>query len=139
MQDANIHLAVQPQQQQRNDVIYEQAEITREIIKDDSKTRTIEIQTMFRESEAQTEPYSPRGITRDGETPEVLSLQHLKFGKGLPVTIDELDAIELNREKILFENSLPPISDEASFLLRRNLMEAQELREWNKKDNEIKK
>jgi len=30
--------------------------------------------------------------------------------------------IEWNREKIWFENGLPPISDEASFHLRRTLM-----------------
>ena len=35
--------------------------------------------------------------------------------------------------------ALPPISDESSFNLRRKLMEEQELREWTKKENEIKK
>ena len=54
---------------------------------------------------------------------------------GLPATIDILDMIELNREKTWFENSLPPISDEASFNLRRKLMEDQEVREWSKKED----
>jgi hypothetical protein len=30
--------------------------------------------------------------------------------------------------------ALPPISDESSFILRRKLMEEQELREWKKKE-----
>ena len=38
-----------------------------------------------------------------------------------------------------FEHALPPTSDEASFALRRKLMEEQEFREWNKRENEIKK
>lgn len=55
------------------------------------------------------------------------------------MSIEELDKIELKREKVWFENSLPPISDEASFNLRRRFTEVQHLREWNKKENEIKK
>lgn len=50
-----------------------------------------------------------------------------------------LDNIELNRERTWFENALPPISDEASFNMRRKLMEDQEVREWSKKEEEIKK
>ena len=63
----------------------------------------------------------------------------MKYGQGLPASIDELDFIEQTREKTWFDNALPPISDEASFLLRRRLMEEQELREWSKKENEIKR
>lgn len=63
----------------------------------------------------------------------------MKYGIDLPANIDELDIIENNREKTWFEDALPPISDEISFILRRKLMEEQELRDWNKKENEIKK
>lgn len=70
--------------------------------------------------------------------PEVLKLENLKWGKGLPASIDELENIEYHRERTWFENSLPPISDEASFVLRRKLMEEQELREWRRKENGIK-
>jgi hypothetical protein len=55
----------------------------------------------------------------------VLFLKNLTYGNGLPATIDVLDMIEQNREKIWFENALPPISDEASFNMRRRLMEEQ--------------
>ena len=69
----------------------------------------------------------------------MLSLQHLAHLRGLPASVDELEQIENAREKVWFENSLPPISDEASFNLRRKLMEDQEQREWNRKENDIKK
>jgi hypothetical protein len=58
---------------------------------------------------------------------------------GLPASIEELELIEWNREKQWFDNSLPPISDEASFNLRRKLMQEQEVREWKKKELEIRK
>ena len=47
-----------------------------------SKTKEVEIQTDYRESEAQTDPYSPEEIYREGERPEVLMLKNLKYGKG---------------------------------------------------------
>lgn len=47
--------------------------------------------------------------------------------------------IEEQREKSKFEGSLPPTSDEACFNLRRRLMEGQEIREWQKRENNIKK
>jgi len=43
------------------------------------------------------------------------------------------------REKRAFENALPPTSDEACFTLRRKLMEEQEFREWNKREDYIKR
>ncbi len=64
---------------------------------------------------------------------------HFLIMLGLPATIDVLDMIEYNRERTWFENALPPISDEASFNMRRRLMEDQEVREWSKKEDEIKK
>jgi len=45
----------------------------------------------------------------------------------------------MKREQTWFELALPPISDESSFNLRRKLMEEQELREWKKKEDDIKK
>lgn len=47
--------------------------------------------------------------------------------------------IEEQREKSKFEGSLPPTSDEACFFLRRRLMEGQEIREWQKREKNIKK
>ena len=56
-----------------------------------------------------------------------------------PLTPDELIYIEEQREKTKFEGSLPPTSDEACFVLRRQLMEGQEVREWQRRERNIKK
>lgn len=103
-----------------------------------SKVKDVEIQTDYREAEAQTDPYTPAHDQNGDQNLEILALQHLKWDKGLPASIEELEAIEWNREKVWFENALPPISDEASFKLRRVLMKSQEEREWKKKETDIK-
>ena len=59
----------------------------------------------------------------------------MEYGNGLPASIEELEQIELAREKNWFDLALPPISDESSSILRRKLMEEQELREWKKKED----
>ncbi len=45
--------------------------------------------------------------------------------------------IERARAKRAFEASLPASTDEASFELRRRLMQAQELKEWEAREDEI--
>lgn len=53
--------------------------------------------------------------------------------------MEEMYFIEEIREKEAFEGALPPTSDEASFSLRRKLMEDQEIKEWKKRESEIKR
>lgn len=103
-------------------------------------TRSIGMQTVFRDSEVQTDPYSPDYTikkTASNAPPEVLSLQQLRHQQGLPVGRAEIELIERNRKKMLFDASLPPMTDEASFLLRKSMLEAQELREWAFRESEI--
>ena len=40
------------------------------------------MQTDYRETEAQTDPYSPEEIYREGDKPEVLYLKKLTYGNG---------------------------------------------------------
>jgi hypothetical protein len=100
---------------------------------------SILINLKYRESEAQTDPYSPEYVIEKENAPEVLTIAHLKYGKGLPASMAEMELIEQMREKRAFENALPPTSDEACFSLRRKLMEEQEFREWNKREDDIKR
>lgn len=55
--------------------------------------KTVEIQTMYRESDTQTNPYSPDPIINGTKKPEVVSetLLKMKYENGLPASIDELD------------------------------------------------
>ena len=106
---------------------------------EEPRTKTVDVQTVFRESEAQTNPYTPDYIISKENVPEVLSIANLQFGKGLPASMEEMELIAQMREKRAFENALPPTSDEASFLLRRQLMEQLEVREWNKREEDIKR
>lgn len=96
-----------------------------------------EVQTMFRESEAQTVPYTPDYVVQDGEDPEVLLLKDLKFEDGLPLKLKDLEMIHYARAKREMESHLPPFTDEASMNLRKRLMEQQEMKEFRLREAEI--
>ena len=44
------------------------------------RTRTVMVQTDYRDSEAQTDPYSPEYVVRPGSQPELLTLTSLTYG-----------------------------------------------------------
>ncbi len=44
---------------------------------EEPRTKTVEMQTVFRESEAQTNPYTPDYIISKENVPEVLSIANL--------------------------------------------------------------
>lgn len=103
------------------------------------KQKTVEVQTVFRESGAQTDPFSPEYIVNKDNVPEVLSITNFKFGAGLPATMIEMELIDQMREKRAFEQALPPTSDEACFNLRRKLVVEAEVRDWEKREEDIKR
>jgi hypothetical protein len=105
----------------------------------ETQFKHVGVQTVYRDSQTQTLPFSPPEYIPKGANPEVLLLKNRTFGKGLPATMEEMYFIEEAREKISFEGALPPTSDEACFHLRRRLLEDQEKKEWKKRENEIKK
>jgi hypothetical protein len=78
-------------------------------------SKTVEVQTVFRESGAQTDPFSPAYEVDKDRVPEVLQIANFKFGEGLPASMTEMYLIEQMREKRAFDYALPPTSDEASF------------------------
>ena len=101
--------------------------------------RSIGIQTLFRESSTQTDPASNLGqIERDGSFLEILELDSLSYGKGLPVSMYEIELISKMREKRAFNDALPPLSDESCFNLRRKITQEQEVREWASTEKEYK-
>ena len=59
-------------------------------------------------------------------------------GKGLPAGLAEVEMIERAREKRRWEEGLPPIDDPTQCERRRAMMEEQERKEWEHRENEIK-
>eukprot|EP00928_Gymnodinium_smaydae_P071241 TRINITY_DN54887_c0_g1_i1.p1 TRINITY_DN54887_c0_g1~~TRINITY_DN54887_c0_g1_i1.p1 ORF type:complete len:734 (+),score=193.71 TRINITY_DN54887_c0_g1_i1:95-2203(+) len=102
------------------------------------KVKTVGTQSVYRESDTQTDPYSPDYFVAPGQVPEVLTLMHLTYNAGLPATETELKMIERTRQKRLFEQMLPPPSDEFNLEVRASLMEAQEFREWADREQHIR-
>ncbi|KAJ3132343.1 Cilia- and flagella-associated protein 91 [Geranomyces variabilis] len=107
-------------------------------------TRTVAMQTVYRESDTQTDPYSPEytlhpSCAGSSQPPELLSLMTLTFAAGLPVTTTELELIERARAKRAWEATLPVVTDQASFEKRLRMMEEMELAEWRTREAEIRR
>ena len=96
------------------------------------------IQTAEREVSVQTDPFSPE-VTADSRGHELMKLKDFRWGERLPVKLDDLFFFEELLEKEAFEDSLPPLTDESAFVLRRKLMEEQETKDWLRKEEQLKK
>lgn len=94
------------------------------------KFSTKETQTQFRDSSAQTHPWQPDYKVIDGGDPEVLKLDFLKWGCGLPAGMHEIRLIERARMKRAWEKRMPPVLDAESLEKRRKLIDALERNEW---------
>ncbi|KAL3284775.1 hypothetical protein HHI36_018918 [Cryptolaemus montrouzieri] len=98
------------------------------------------IQTDYRESEMQTSPWQPdyRLINNDGSvSPQLLKLDFLKWGSGLPAGKDEVILVERARMKRAWEKHLPPPTDEGMLRKRRDVIDAMERDEWAFREQEI--
>ncbi|OWF41651.1 cilia- and flagella-associated protein 91-like isoform X2 [Mizuhopecten yessoensis] len=102
-------------------------------------TRTVEVQTDYRDSEAQTDPYTPEYVVRPGSAPELLTLATLSFGRGLPAGLAEVEMIERARAKRAWEATLPPLNDVSQLDKRRRMMDEMERKEWALREQEIEK
>ncbi|XP_022535828.2 cilia- and flagella-associated protein 91 [Astyanax mexicanus] len=102
--------------------------------------RTVGVQTDYRDSEAQTEPYSPEYTLRPGTAPpELLTLASLKWGHGLPARLEEVEMIERARMKRAWEATLPPLNDLTQLEKRKKMMDEMERKEWAFREQEIEK
>lgn len=101
--------------------------------------KSVAVQTIYRESQTQTDPYTADYITTPGQAdPEVLSIAHLTYGNGLPAGLEEIQLIQRLREKRAFEESLPVATDEASLALRKQKLEEREHAEWAAREEDLK-
>ena len=101
------------------------------------KSRTIAIQTDYRESEVQTDPYTPDFIVPEGKEPEVMALAGLKWGAGLPAGPAELMKIDRLRYRRELEKQLPTDTDPASLARRKLMLEQIEQHQWVNRENDI--
>ncbi|KPI88143.1 hypothetical protein ABL78_2776 [Leptomonas seymouri] len=100
---------------------------------------TAGVQTMQRENEAQTDPYSPDYYIPDGApTPEVLSLQSLTYRNGaLPAGREEVQLIQRLRRRREVEAALPTGSDAASVAARYMVLHELEEKEWAEREEHV--
>uniref|UniRef100_A0A3P8ZHK7 Cilia- and flagella-associated protein 91 n=1 Tax=Esox lucius TaxID=8010 RepID=A0A3P8ZHK7_ESOLU len=102
--------------------------------------RTVGIQTDFRDSEAQTDPYTPEYVVRPGSAPpELLTLATLSWGRGLPAGLAEVEMIERARVRRAWEATLPPLNDLSQLDKRKRMMDEMERKEWAFREDEIQK
>ncbi|XP_076015232.1 cilia- and flagella-associated protein 91 [Genypterus blacodes] len=101
---------------------------------------TVGVQTDYRESEAQTDPYSPGYVVKSGPTvSELLTLASLTSGHGLPAGLAEVEMIEHARAKRAWEATLPPLDDLSQLEKRKRMMEEMEINDWAFRDEQIQK
>ncbi|CAJ1079554.1 cilia- and flagella-associated protein 91 [Xyrichtys novacula] len=101
---------------------------------------TVGVQTDYRESETQTDPYSPDYVVQPGTTPsELLQMATLLWGRGLPAGQAEVEMIQRARARLAWEATLPPMDDLSQLDKRRRMMEEMDAKEWAFREGEIKK
>uniref|UniRef100_A0A8C6NNB2 Cilia- and flagella-associated protein 91 n=1 Tax=Nothobranchius furzeri TaxID=105023 RepID=A0A8C6NNB2_NOTFU len=100
----------------------------------------VRTQTDYRESETQTDPFSPEYVHQPGITPsELLQLAKLTSGHGLPAGLAEVEMIERMRAKRAWEATLPPVNDLSQLDKRVRMMKEMEAKEWAFREQEIQK
>uniref|UniRef100_A0A5K3EHA8 Cilia- and flagella-associated protein 91 n=1 Tax=Mesocestoides corti TaxID=53468 RepID=A0A5K3EHA8_MESCO len=91
------------------------------------------VQTKFRDSEAQTDPYSPEYTIPAGEIPQLLLLINLSYGRGLPAGQKEVELIERAHKRIIEEEKMTKMTHKQRIRYRNKL----EQEEWDYRTKEI--
>ncbi|XP_076333587.1 cilia- and flagella-associated protein 91-like [Tachypleus tridentatus] len=106
----------------------------------DASHHSFSTQTDYRESETQTDPWTPDFIVKPGNNSELLTLATLSYGCGLPAGKFEVEMIEQARKKRLLEASLPPLtSNKDQWEKRQKILAEIEFSEWSFKENKIER
>ncbi|XP_077473676.1 cilia- and flagella-associated protein 91 [Stigmatopora argus] len=101
---------------------------------------TVAVQTDYRESEAQTDPYSPDYVLHAGTSPsELLVVASFTWERGLPASVEEVEMIQRSRARRAWEDRLPALNDPELVRKRRRMMEEMEAREWAFREGKIQK
>ncbi|GAB5370050.1 hypothetical protein AAMO2058_001458900 [Amorphochlora amoebiformis] len=108
---------------------------------DTPRVRTVGVQTLYRDSETQTDPYTPDYVLPEGvtEDPEMLSIAHFRVANGmLPVAQHEVEIIKRMRAKRDYLSRLPQSADQASLQKRKQMLATQEMKEWRYREMQMK-
>ena len=98
----------------------------------------VSCQTMYRENDCQTDPFTPDFFVEEGQQPEVLAIMELKYGEGLPAGVGEVEMIDRVQRRKRVEAMLPQGNDEASTNQRLIELEKLEKLEWEEREAHIK-
>ncbi|XP_019866451.2 cilia- and flagella-associated protein 91-like [Aethina tumida] len=105
---------------------------------DGHKTLNKTTNTLYTDAEVQTIPWEPPYKVIGEGSPEVLLLNFLKWGAGLPAGKHEIELIERARMKVAWEKAIRPnLADESAMTKLRDYMEALEMDEWAFREQEI--
>lgn len=106
---------------------------------EDMPFKEVGTQSNVRDSEAQTDPFTPDVFVPDGENPEVLSLAELKFPEGFKMTEDTLKEIDRIKRRRDVESNLPMGTDSKAFENRVKMLKDLEMQEWEEREEKIRK
>ena len=98
---------------------------------------SVAVQTAFRDSECQTQPFTPDGFIPEGKTPDVLALQSLKHERGLPVESDfDIERVRGLRNLYHEEQGLPAQGEKRKEKQENIFTEKQRL-EWEARQQDM--
>jgi uncharacterized protein YdcH (DUF465 family) len=104
----------------------------------DGGSREMACQTMYRENDCQTDPYTPDYFVEEGHEPEVLALMELRYGEGLPAGLGEVEMIDRVQRRKNVEANLPQGGDQTSMQSRLKALETLEKTEWEERESHIR-
>ncbi|KAG5880181.1 hypothetical protein JTB14_001671 [Gonioctena quinquepunctata] len=104
----------------------------------DAKKMDFHMETDYRDSSAQTDPWEPPYKIIGNGNPEILKLSFLNWGSGLPAGMHEVRLIERARMRASWEKAIEPdIKNDQSLEHFRDYLEALERDEWAFREQEI--
>lgn len=104
----------------------------------EERYRTMAIQTIYRESSAQTKPFLPECYVEQviDDVPEVIHIANMIDSITYP-GLKEIEIIERSRKRRQWEMSLPPINAPEEIASRVTALEAFEWEEWIAREKDI--
>ncbi|XP_065162222.1 cilia- and flagella-associated protein 91-like [Atheta coriaria] len=98
--------------------------------------KNVKVQTIYRETSAQTSPWQPDYTVVQGN-PELLKLDFLKWGEGLPPGTAEIEFIDRMRNKHKWESTFPEGNTARDFKQKRDMIVELNRIEWANRERDI--